>query len=403
MDARPQRHRRGEPAFRRASLAMFAAGVATFVLLYAPQPLLPMLAHDFSVSPASSSLSLAVGTTTLALALLPAGWLSDAWGRTRVMRLALLASAALGLLAAAAPGFEALLVLRALQGIALAGVPAVGMAYLTEEIDGSSLGSAIGLYIGGNALGGMSGRLLGGALAEHGDWRTALAGVGVVSLACALAFWRLAPPSRHQRRSRFAPAAALASVNVHLRDRGQLRLDAMAALLMGTFMAVYNGLGFRLADAPYRLSATAIAAIFLVYPIGSVASGVAGRLADAVGRRRVLPAGVLVALAGVAVAALDPLPLVVLGVALLTIGFFAAHSVASSWVGRRAHVAPAQASALYLLAYYAGSSLVGPLGGLAWSAGRWAAVTALAGLLLALAFMVSLRLRATPPVQTATT
>ena len=397
----PPRHRRGEPGFRRASLAMFAAGVATFVLLYAPQPLLPLLAHDFAVTPAVSSLSLAVTTATLALALLPMGWLSDAWGRTRVMSWALLAAALLGLLAAAAPTFGALLALRALQGVALAGVPAVGMAYLAEEVDAEHLGSSIGLYIGGNAIGGMAGRLVGGVLAQHGDWRAAMAGVGLVSLVCGVLFWRLAPPSRHHVRSRFAPRAALAGVSLHLHDRGQLRLDAMAALLMGTFVAVYNGLGFRLEAAPYHLSSSAIAAIFLVYPIGSVSSAVAGRLADRVGRRRVLPVGVAIAIAGVAVTALRPLPLVILGIALLTIGFFAAHSVASSWVGRRAASAPAQASALYLLAYYAGSSIAGPFGGAAWSAGGWDEVMALAAVLLAVALAVSLRLRVTPPLRAA--
>jgi MFS transporter, YNFM family, putative membrane transport protein len=200
-------------------------------------------------------------------------------------------------------------------------------------------------------------------------------------------------------RARFAPRRALSSITVHLRDRGQLRLDAMAALLMGTFVAVYNGLGFRLEAQPYGLSEAAIAAIFLVYPIGSLSSAVAGRLADRVGRRRVLPAAVTIAIAGVAVTALQPLPLVIVGITLLTIGFFAAHSVASSWVGRRAHSAPAQASALYLLAYYAGSSFAGPLGGAAWSAGRWDEVMAFAVLLLGLALLVALRLRVTPPLQ----
>jgi YNFM family putative membrane transporter len=398
----PGRHRRGEAGFRRASLAMFAAGVATFALLYAPQPLLPLFSDAFDVTPTSSSLSLAVTTGTLALALLPACWLSDAWGRTPVMVTALFAAAALALLTVAAPDFGTLLALRGLQGIALAGVPAVAMAYLAEEIDPASLGSSIGLYIGGNALGGMAGRLIGGGLAEYGGWRPALAGVGLLSFVCALLFWRLAPPSVHQVRTRLAPRNALASLAVHLRDRGQLRLYALAALLMGTFVAVYNGLGFRLAAAPYGLGEVAIAAVFLVYPIGSVSSALAGRLADRIGRRRVLPVGVLIAIAGVFVTGMRPLPAVVLGIALLTIGFFAAHSVASSWVGRRAPVFPAQASALYLLAYYAGSSLVGPLGGAAWSAGRWNEVMALATILLATAFVVSLRLRATPPLQPVT-
>jgi YNFM family putative membrane transporter len=397
MPAEPARHHRGDAGFRRASLAMFAAGVSTFALLYAPQPLLPALAHGFGVSPAESSLTLAVSTAALALVLLPAGWLSDSWGRTRVMGLSMLASGVLGLLAAAAPNLEALLVVRALQGAALAGVPAVGMAYLAEEIDRGSRGASIGLYIAGNALGGMAGRLIGGTAAAHG-WRIALVAVAVLSLLCAAAFWRLAPPSRHHVRSRFARRPALASLMVHLQDRGQLRLDAIGALLMGTFVAVYNAVGFRLEAAPYRLDEAAVAAIFLVYPIGSLSSTVAGRLADRFGRRRVLPPAVLVAAAGVAVTALRPLPLVVLGIAVLTIGFFAAHSVASSWVGRRAHTAPAQASALYLLAYYAGSSVAGPLGGAAWDAGRWPEVMTLAGVLLGTSLLVALRLRATPPL-----
>src|SRR3954454_24846870 len=202
-------HRRGEPGFRRASVAMFAAGVATFALLYAPQPLLPALTRGFGRSPARASLALAVSTAGLALALLPAGWLSDAWGRTRVMTLSLGAATALGLLAAAAPGFGALLVVRALQGTALAGVPAVGMAYLTEEIHPQSLGSSIGLLIGGNALGGMAGRLLGGALGEHAGWRVALVAVALLSLACAVLFWRFAPASRRHVPARFAPRPAL--------------------------------------------------------------------------------------------------------------------------------------------------------------------------------------------------
>ena len=294
-------------------------------------------------------------------------------------------------------GFAALLAIRTLQGVALAGVPAVGMAYLTEEIHPESLGSSIGLLIGGNAIGGMAGRLLGGALAERGDWRAALAGVAILSAICAAVFWRLAPQSRRHTRARFAPRTALAALGTLVRDKGQLRLDALAALLMGTFVAVYNGIGFRLEARPYGLGETAIAAIFLLYPIGSLSSALAGRLADRVGRRRVLPAGVVVALAGVGITAASSLPLIIAGIALLTIGFFAAHSVASSWVGRRAGANPAQASALYLLAYYAGSSLAGPLGGAAWSAGRWNEVVALAGALLAGALVVSLRLRVTPP------
>jgi YNFM family putative membrane transporter len=390
------RHRSGQPGFRRIAVAMFAAGIATFTLLYLTQPLLPLISERFGVSAATSSLTLAVTTAALALALLPAAWLADRWGRTTVMSASLCASAVLALLAALAPSFGVLLALRALQGVAIAGLPAVAMTYLAEEVHPTSLGASIGLYIGGNAIGGMAGRLAAGALADVGGWRLSLAGVGAFSLLCALLFIRLIPASANVPRG---PARSLgARLLIHLRDDGQRRLDLIAALLMGTFVAVYNALGFRLAAAPYDLGQAAIAAVFLVYPIGSLSSAWAGRLADRVGRRSVLPCGVLLAAAGVAITALQPLALVVLGIALFTAGFFAAHSVASSWVGRRAHRAPAQASALYLLSFYVGSSVAGPLGGAAWSAGRWPEVMALALGLLALALVVSLRLRGTPPL-----
>jgi len=378
---------------------MFAAGVATFAGLYTTQPLLPLLSRRLHVGPSASTLTLAFATAALAVSLLPAGWLSDRWGRVPTMTVALVLSAALGELAALSPTFAVLLVVRALQGAALAGVPAVGMTYLSEEIDPGSLGASIGLYIGGNALGGMAGRLIAGVLADVAGWRVAIAGVGALSVLCAALFWRIVPPSQRQSPEETTPRAALAAVAVHLRDRGQRRLDMMAALLMGTFVAVYNALGFRLHGPPYRLSEAAIAAVFLVYPLGSISSALAGRLADRIGRRRVLPAGVLVALAGVAVTALHPLALVIAGIALLTVGFFAAHSVASSWVGRRADSARAQASALYLLAYYVGSSIGGPLGGVGWSADGWTGVSALAGALLACALLVSLALRVTPPLR----
>jgi YNFM family putative membrane transporter len=377
---------------------MFVAGVATFAGLYTTQPLLPLLARRLHVGPGASTLTLALATAALAASLLPAGWLSDRWGRVRTMTVALGLSAVLGVLAALAPSFAVLLIVRALQGAALAGVPAVGMTYLSEEIDPGSLGASIGLYIGGNALGGMAGRLIAGVLADLAGWRVAIAGVGALSLLCALLFWRIVPPSRRQAASETTPRAALAAISVHLRDPGQRRLDMMAALLMGTFVAVYNALGFRLHAAPYRLSEAAIAAVFLVYPLGSASSAFAGRIADRIGRRRVLPAGVLVALAGVAVTALHPLALVITGVALLTVGFFAAHSVAAGWVGRRADSARAQASALYLLAYYVGSSIGGPLGGVGWTVDGWTGVTVLAAGLLGCALLVSLALRATPPL-----
>ena len=188
--------RHGTPAFRRTNLAMFAAGLATFGLLYCVQPLMPEFSRQFGVSAAESALSLSLTSAVLAVTMLFVGPISDAWGRKKVMTVSLLASAAIVLLGAAAPDWRSFLLLRALLGLTLGGLPAVGMTYLSEEVHPESIGLGMGLYIGGNAAGGLGGRLLAGVLTDFFGWRVALAAVGTIGAIAAWVFVQALPASR---------------------------------------------------------------------------------------------------------------------------------------------------------------------------------------------------------------
>jgi YNFM family putative membrane transporter len=382
-------------------LALFAAGVATFALLYSTQALLPELARAFSVSAAQSTLSLSLATVGLGVALLVAGPLSEVVGRTRLIHLSMTASAVVGLGCALAPGWHALLVLRLAQGVALAGLPAVATAYLREELDPGTHARAAGLYIGGTALGGMTGRLVTSWVADAAGWRWALAAIAVVGLGCAVVVRLLLPGSRN-----FVPVPAradhlLAMTRRAVADRGLLALYGIGACSMGAFVAVYNALDFRLTSAPFHLSLGAAGLVFLVYPVGTVSSTVAGRLADRLGRRSVVPVGCAITLAGVLLTLPGSLPVVVLGVAVMTAGFFVVHGVASGWVPMRAHaggVAPGQAASLYLFAYYLGSSVFGSLAGRAWTLGAWPGVVLLAFTLAGISGLFTAWLRHVPSV-----
>ena len=143
--ANPQTgHRRGTACFRRITIALFCAGLATFTALYATQALLPSLSTAFHLSPATASLAVSVAAGGLAVGVLPLTALSETLGRTPVMAVSLFASAAVSLLIAVSPNFTVLLMLRALQGLALAGIQAVAMSYLAEEVHRDSLGFASG-------------------------------------------------------------------------------------------------------------------------------------------------------------------------------------------------------------------------------------------------------------------
>ncbi|HEY1863747.1 MAG TPA: MFS transporter [Roseiarcus sp.] len=382
--------------FWRVNFALFLGSFATFAILYCVQPLLPGFARAFSISPAAASLSLSAATGVLAVAMVFSGTLSDALGRKALMTASLAAAGAATLAASFAPNWTTLVALRALTGLALSGVPAVAMAYLVEEVDRSAVGLAVGLYVAGNTLGGMGGRLASAGIADVGGWRGAVGIVGLISLGCAAVF-AFALPKEQRAPAKAQAIALLPTIAMHFRDPGLRYLFAMGFLLMGAFVATYNYIGFRLEAPPFSLSPAVVGLVYSIYLIGAVSSTVTGELAGRYGRRRVIGFAIAFMPIGVLLTLPDNLWLMILGVGVVTIGFFGGHSIASSWVGLRAETGKAQASALYLFFYYAGSSLAGSIGGWVLSLAAWPGEAAFVGGLSAVALLIALKLARVPP------
>ncbi|MFE3183781.1 MFS transporter [Streptomyces violascens] len=373
----------GAAGYRRMSFALFAAGVATFALLYSTQALLPLISADLGATASAASWTVSAATGALALFVLPLSALSERFGRTRMMTVSLAIAVAVGLLVPFAPNVGWLVALRAVQGAAIAGLPASAMAYLAEEVKPKALVAAIGLFVAGNSIGGMSGRILTGWVAQAWGWRAALLSVGALAAVCAVVFRLLLPKARNFTPGSLNPRALARTVRGHLADPLLVRLYAIGALFMTVFGAVYTVIGYRLTAAPFDLPQGLIGSIFLVYLVGTVSSAAAGRLVARVGRRGALYLAVSTTAAGLLLSLASSLPAILAGLVLITAGFFAGHAVASSSVSHTAKHGRAQASALYQSAYYLGSSAGGTLGAVAFHAAGWPA-TVLLGILAVL-------------------
>ncbi|MGW0331402.1 MFS transporter [Streptomyces sp. NPDC003011] len=362
----------GGPGYRRMSLALFLAGVATFALLYSTQALLPLISGDLGVTASEASWTVAAATGGLAVFVLPMSALSERFGRRTVMTASLAVAVTVGLLVPFAPSLTALVALRAVQGAALAGLPASAAAYLAEEVTPKALVTAIGLFVAGNSVGGMSGRVITGWVAQEWGWRVAVGVIGAVAVACAVAFRALLPTPKHFVAGSLRPRILAGTVREHLADPLLRRLYAIGALFMTVFGGVYTVIGYRLTEAPFGLPQGIVGSVFLVYLVGTVSASSAGRLVGRLGRRGALYAAGGTTAAGLLLSLADSLPLVLLGLVLITGGFFAGHAVASSAVGKTATRGRAQASALYQSAYYVGSSAGSTVGAVAFHAGGWA-------------------------------
>ena len=363
--------RKGTAEYRRASVVLFGAGFMTFGLLYVVQGMLPAISEDFGVSPATASLSLSLTTLPLAVMVVVTATWSEGQGRRPLLVGSLLGAALLALVASASPTFGVLLGLRILTGIVLAGFPAVAMAYVAEEFHPSGLGTAMGLYISGTGLGGMTARLLGSLIAGWFSWRVALGATGLLCVVGSLWVARRLPHSRNFVAAGGSMRGRLRLMREPARDRVVILLALCGFVIMGSLVSYFNYLQYRLAVPPFGLSATLISMVFAFYTFGTVSANWMGRLTDRRSRRSVMLLGLAIMAAGALLSLAHWLPLVLVGTAAMVFGFFGAHSVASGFVGAWSLRQRAQASALYLFGYHLGSSIVGYVGGLFFGRFGW--------------------------------
>jgi YNFM family putative membrane transporter len=391
-------HSHGSLEYRRLLAGLFFAGVATFAQLYSPQAALPLIARDLHIGAADAALLVSSATIGLAVGVIPWSVVADRIGRIRAMTIAVTAATSLGLLVPFATTFPLLLTGRFLEGAMVGGVPAIAIAYLSEEIDPQHAARAAGTYVAGTSIGGLVGRLVAGPVAEWANWRIGIFAVAVLCAVAAALFIGLVPkpqgfvPRRLHKPGTKVEAGLMRRLAVNLRSVRMLALYAQALLLMGGFVALYNYLGFRLSGPPFNLPQTLISLLFVAYLAGTWSSAQAGVLADRFGRRPVLLTAIACMALGVLLTLSTVLVLVLIGLLVATAGFFAAHAVASGWTGAESVIGKAQASSLYNLFYYAGSSVFGWLGGLFFVTWGWTGTALMIAGLAVLAGVTALAL-----------
>ncbi|MCM1011108.1 MFS transporter [Brevibacterium sp. XM4083] len=362
----------GEPnatSNRRTIVAVFLAGISVFLVLYETQGLIPAIREAYSIDTPTASLTVSATNVAMACFLIPFSLLASRIGHARQIVGGVILAAVLALILPFTPNPELLITVRFLQGVAIASVPATAMAYLSLRLPPSALPGAIGVYIAGNTIGGLCSRLLTGLAAEVLGWHGGLAFTAAVALAIGLiVVWLL---RRDMARSDTTPSATAQS-DTTPSDTAQSDTASppwrIPSGLWGIYltgflcMIVFGGsftmLGSRLQQDPWNLSEGTVALFFLIYLVGTVVTTYYGRLALTFTRRRLTLIGMVTAIIGACLTLVDSLPLIIIGMSLLTGGFFLGHTGASAAASTaRPGVDTTRSSAIYLTVYYLGTSL----------------------------------------------
>jgi predicted MFS family arabinose efflux permease len=360
---------------RKRTLAVEFAGFCAFLTLYAPQPLLPLLASAFRVSANAATRAISASTLAVVLAAPLVGMLADRFGRKRVIVWSALLLPIPTLLAATADGLNQLLLWRFWQGIFTPGIFAVTVAYINEEwADGA--GSAMAAYVGGTVLGGFSGRMIAALVAAETSWRWSFVVLGVLALLGAIGMWKWLPPESRAAQPRPAREMARAMLR-HLRNPRLAATFAVGFCVLFTLLGAFTYVNFYLAAPPFRLGTRALGLVFTVYLAGAIFTPIAGRTIDRLGHRFALTMGMAIAASGLALTLAPHLAFVLAGLAMCCTGAWIAQSAASTYIGTVAREARAAAVGLYVMFYYLGGSFGSELPGHFWSRGGWPACVGL--------------------------
>jgi predicted MFS family arabinose efflux permease len=354
----------------RLNLAVFAAGIATFVNMYCTQAILPVLARTFDVAPGSTGLTVTAPLLATAIMAPIVGGISDRFGRKKLILTAAILLVLPTALAAGAGSFHAFLLWRFIQGLMLPFIFTVTIAYIGDETTGGATVKLAATYMSGAIFGGFSGRAITGFATEAFGWRPAMLVVAAVTLLMAVIIGVCLKPE-----SRFRPVyglrAALKSFPMHLKNPQLLATYGVGFGVLFCLVAVFTFINFRLAAAPYRLGPAALGGIFVVYLGGVVMSPLAARLANRFGRANVMLVAGPVAAAGLGLTLCGPLPVIVLGLLLLSSAVFVQQTLATAFVGVAAGQAKSAAVGLYVTIYYIGGSMGGIVPAGAWRDFGW--------------------------------
>jgi YNFM family putative membrane transporter len=348
-----------------ARLAVGVSGMCAFLDLYATQPLLPTLEHQFNVSKAGASLTVSVSTAAVALAAPLVGLAADRLGRKRVIVPAMFVLAIPTMLAATAKTLVALVVWRFLQGLVMPAVFAVMIAYVTEEFAGRGVGAAMAALVTGNVIGGFLGRVIAGTVTSIADWRVAFLVLGVLNVVGALVTWAWLPAERNFKRHTESVA-----MTTHLRNP-----QLVATYVVGfsvLFSLVFTYVNFYLAEPPFSLGPALLSSIFVVYLVGVFVTPVAGQWIDRFGSRRTVAVAFLCSACIMPLTLVHNLVAVAIGLAVCSSAVFVCQSSSTSYLQHAAPLATrSSAAGLYVAFYYLGGSVGGELPGLLWRWGGW--------------------------------
>ena len=345
--------------------------VAVYASIYAPQPILPLLAGEFGQTTSGGALLMTAVLLPLSFAPLFYGLLLESQPAKRMLLITLGILALLQVAFGVAESYGLLLTARLFQGACVPAILAAITSYLAYTVDREHIQRAMTYFVAANILGGFVGRVLSGWVATNAGWRYTFFLIAVALVGCIFGVTRMKADSRLS----MSPVR-LSAVMPILRNGDISRLYAVAFTIFFAFMALLTFLPFRLKEIDPSYTAFVISMMYSGFLMGIAVSASATtiiRLAG--GEKRAMTIGLV--LFGTSMLLINvPSGAWIFAIMFVMCGgMFFVHAVALGTMNKLATENRAVANGLYISIYYTGAALGSYLPGLIYQGAGWAAFT----------------------------
>lgn len=375
---------------------MFPAIINTILALsalYAPQPLLPVISHEFAVSREAAAALTTITFIPLAFAPLAYGYLLESISATRLLKLTVPLLALTELLFALTTSFPLLMLIRLAQGLLIPAILTSLMTYLSGRANAETIQRAMAVYIAATIFGGFAGRATSGFIASWLGWRYSFFGLAVSLLLGTLLLYKL--PKTDNLQLTKPKAKDLVKI---LQRPAFMPIYMTIFCLFLVFAAVMNYLPFRLTELSPGANELRIGLIYSGYVMGIVTSLGAPRLGRLLGGEdRAIRIGLLCFAATLAGLTFPQVWMLFGTMFLFCAAMFLVHATASGLVNRlAAGENRGLTNGLYVSFYYAGGAVGSYLPGLIYKQFGWNGFVASLALICLAAYLLSRRITLAP-------
>ncbi|WP_321468493.1 MFS transporter [Halarcobacter sp.] len=234
-------------------------------VMYATQPLQPLLAKEFDVSMTKASTFTAVIMLFLAISPIIYGYILESVKTKTVLKIALITLLITNFALSLANSYEVFLTIRTIEAIVIPAILTGAMTILAKDKENTKLNMSI--YVAATVFGGMVGRVFSGFIAEEFGWRIVFISL---SFALLLAYY-LISKIEFRGDAELVKPKMLDIVHI-LKDKRYIVIYTLMFIVFFVFAGLLNILPFRIKELLPNTSETQIGLLYLGYGMGIIIS-----------------------------------------------------------------------------------------------------------------------------------